>query len=112
MRCGMIVKDDGAVAPRFHDSEVAALAFWLQEMLKRRGFLDAAGNQVPAGVLARRQSQDVAAAMVVEQESSAPPMAYKLRCQIANATMPFTRGYWLTLASNTSTESKSLSLSK
>ena len=75
VRCGMIVKDDGAVAPRFHDSEVAALAFWLQEMLKRRGFLDAAGNQVPAGVLARRQSQDVAAAMVVEQESSAPPMA-------------------------------------
>lgn len=57
VRCGKIVKDDGTVAPRFHDSEVAALAFWLQEILKRRGFLDAEGNQVPVGVLARRQPQ-------------------------------------------------------
>jgi ribonucleoside-diphosphate reductase alpha chain len=38
----------------YHDSEVAAIAFMLQRMLMRRGFLDAAANQVPAAVLARR----------------------------------------------------------
>ncbi len=58
VRCGKIVKDDGSVAPRFHDSEVAALAFWMQEILKRRGFLDADGNQVPVSVLAHRSGDD------------------------------------------------------
>ncbi len=52
VRCGFIVKDDGTRAPRFHDSEVAALAYTLQQALKRRGFLDADGNQVPVAVLA------------------------------------------------------------
>lgn len=56
VRCGFILKDDGTKMPRFHDSEVAALAYTLQEVLKRRGFLDASGNQVPMSVLATRQA--------------------------------------------------------
>ncbi len=52
VRCGFIVKDDGTKAPRFHDSEVAAIAYTLQQALKRRGFLDVDGNQVPVAVLA------------------------------------------------------------
>ena len=54
VRCGTVSKADGAQAPRFHDSEVAAIGYALQQMLARRGFLDASGNQVPADVLAGR----------------------------------------------------------
>jgi ribonucleoside-diphosphate reductase alpha chain len=54
VRCGTVSKADGAQAPRFHDSEVAAIGYALQQILARRGFLDASGNQVPADVLAGR----------------------------------------------------------
>ena len=54
VRCGFFTKEDGTQVPMYHDSEVAALAFQLQRMLMRRGFLDASANQVPAPVLARR----------------------------------------------------------
>src|SRR5262249_54507315 len=54
VRCGMVVKADGASAPRFHDSEVAAIGYALQQILVKRGFLDASGNQVSADVLAGR----------------------------------------------------------
>jgi ribonucleoside-diphosphate reductase alpha chain len=64
VRCGEIVKADGTKVPRFHRSEVAAIAFILQEMLQRQGFLDAEGGQVPAGVLARRFAQSHAGAPV------------------------------------------------
>lgn len=53
VRCGHIVRDDGAEIPRHHDSEVAALAYSLQRMLAKRGFLDADGNQVPVRALAQ-----------------------------------------------------------
>jgi ribonucleoside-diphosphate reductase alpha chain len=53
VRCGFFVKEDGTQVPIYHDSEVAAIAFMLQRMLMRRGFLDAAANQVPTAVLAR-----------------------------------------------------------
>ncbi|MGC8732432.1 MAG: hypothetical protein ACP5RC_09260, partial [Halothiobacillaceae bacterium] len=56
VRCGFIEKADGSKAPRFHGSEVSAIAFELQGLLRRRGFLDANGNQVPAKVLARMLS--------------------------------------------------------
>lgn len=56
VRCGHVTKQDGTKAPRYHDSEVAALGYALQVMLMRRGFLDSAGNQVPTRVLAERFS--------------------------------------------------------
>ncbi len=54
VRCGFKTKEDGAKVPMYHDSEVAAVAFVLQSILQKRGFLDADFNQVPSGLLARR----------------------------------------------------------
>jgi len=51
VRCG--TNEHGK--PKYHDSEVAAIAWSLQRILKRRGFLDSAGNQVPSRVLAKHQ---------------------------------------------------------
>ncbi|CAB3760328.1 adenosylcobalamin-dependent ribonucleoside-diphosphate reductase [Paraburkholderia solisilvae] len=53
VRLGDVQRLDGTRSPRWHDSEVAALAYALQQILHRRGFLDAEGNQVPSRVLAR-----------------------------------------------------------
>lgn len=57
VRCGFISKEDGSQAPLFHESEVAAIGYALQRMLMKRGFLDAAGNQVPVKLLAERYQQ-------------------------------------------------------
>ncbi|WP_432263226.1 adenosylcobalamin-dependent ribonucleoside-diphosphate reductase [Cupriavidus sp. TMH.W2] len=54
VRHGFHVKDDGTQVPMYHDSEVAAIGHALQRILIKRGFLDAAGNQVPVAVLASR----------------------------------------------------------
>jgi ribonucleoside-diphosphate reductase alpha chain len=54
VRCGSLTREDGAEVPVYHDSEVAAIAFMLQRILVKRGFLDAYGNQVPVAGLARR----------------------------------------------------------
>jgi ribonucleoside-diphosphate reductase alpha chain len=54
VRCGHHVKDDGTRAPMHHESESAAFAYALQRVLIKRGFLDAAGNQVPVAALAAR----------------------------------------------------------
>ena len=48
VRCGHLTRADGVQVPVYHDSEVAAIAFTLQQMLIKRGFLEAYGNQVPA----------------------------------------------------------------
>ena len=53
VRLGEVQRIDGHHSPRWHDSEVAALAYALQQILHRRGFLDAEGNQVPSRMLAR-----------------------------------------------------------
>ena len=47
VRCGHLRRADGVDVPVYHDSEVAAIAFMLQRVLIRRGFLDQHGNQVP-----------------------------------------------------------------
>ena len=57
VRCGHITREDGVRVPVYHDSEVAAIAFMLQRMLIRRGFLDQQGNQVPVAQLAQRLGQ-------------------------------------------------------
>ncbi|WP_374256635.1 adenosylcobalamin-dependent ribonucleoside-diphosphate reductase [Aquabacterium sp.] len=54
VRFGVVERADGTVAPRFHDSDVAAIGFALQQILAKRGFLDGEGNQVPALQLAAR----------------------------------------------------------
>ncbi len=56
VRCGYLTREDGTQVPVYHDSEVAAIAFMLQRVLIRRGFLDAWGNQVPLAELARRHA--------------------------------------------------------
>jgi ribonucleoside-diphosphate reductase alpha chain len=53
VRCGYLAREDGTQVPVYHDSEVAAIAFMLQRVLIRRGFLDAYANQVPVSLLAR-----------------------------------------------------------
>lgn len=52
VRCGTYTREDGAVLPRYHDSEVAALGYAFQNILYRKGFLDIDGGQVPVHVLA------------------------------------------------------------
>jgi ribonucleoside-diphosphate reductase alpha chain len=54
VRCGTITREDGSEVPAYHDSEVGAIAFMLQRVLIRRGFLDRYGNQVPVPDLARQ----------------------------------------------------------
>ncbi|MDE1182575.1 adenosylcobalamin-dependent ribonucleoside-diphosphate reductase [Paraburkholderia sp.] len=53
VRLGDVQRMDGYRSPRWHDSEVAALAYAIQQILHRRGFLDAEGNQAPSRMLAR-----------------------------------------------------------
>jgi ribonucleoside-diphosphate reductase alpha chain len=56
VRYGWYEKHNGSKVPRFHDSEVACIAFVIQEILFKRGLLDDAGNQVPTKVLLKRQT--------------------------------------------------------
>ena len=77
VRCGHIEREDGVRVPVYHDSEVAAIAFMLQRMLIRRGFLDAQGNQVPVGDLARRferRAADAAPDPQLEPEAPFEPL--------------------------------------
>jgi ribonucleoside-diphosphate reductase alpha chain len=61
VRLGEVQRLDGHRSPLWHDSEVAALAYAIQQILHRRGFLDAEGNQMPSRVLARLGREQVAA---------------------------------------------------
>lgn len=63
VRYGNTQRLDGQRIPLWHDSEVAAIAYAIQQILHRRGFLDAEGRQVPSRVLAQqRHAQRDAAA--------------------------------------------------
>ncbi|KRW83709.1 hypothetical protein [Marinobacter sp. P4B1] len=53
VRCGV----NAHGKPIYHNSEVAAIAWSLQQILYRRGFLDADFNQVPARYLAKMMSR-------------------------------------------------------
>ncbi|RKP59083.1 adenosylcobalamin-dependent ribonucleoside-diphosphate reductase [Pararobbsia silviterrae] len=57
VRLGEVKRLDGHRVPRWHDSEVAALAYAIQQILYRRGFLDAEGGQVPSRELARLRAE-------------------------------------------------------
>jgi len=56
VRYGWYEKDDGTKVPRFHGSEVALIAFAVQEILIGSGVLDVDGNPVPSKVLARKSA--------------------------------------------------------
>jgi len=71
VRCGEVIKADGTRAPRFHQSEVAAIAYALQELLRRRGFLDEQGRELPVQVLAQRPQAN--ASLRIDLESSIAP---------------------------------------
>ncbi len=72
VRLGDVQRLDGHRAPLWHDSEVAALAYAIQQILHRRGFLDAEGNQVPSRVLARRGPEPRAAETAAPSATPTP----------------------------------------
>jgi ribonucleoside-diphosphate reductase alpha chain len=74
VRCGEVIKPDGSRAPRFHPSEVAAIAYALQELLRRRGFLDAAGREQPLSVLAQRKPTAEALRIDFESADASPDL--------------------------------------
>ena len=88
VRCGFLTREDGVQVPVYHDSEVAAIAFMLQRILIRRGFLDALGNQVAVPELARRLAARAAlphpnleaAAPELPGANSTPPGATGGKC--------------------------------
>ena len=85
VRCGFVTREDGAQAPRFHDSEVAAIGHALQQILARRGFLDSLGNQVPVAALARRlAARDRAPTDAIAPDGSADATA---QAGITNANL-------------------------
>jgi ribonucleoside-diphosphate reductase alpha chain len=53
VRYGWYEKDDGTKVPRFHNSEVALIAYAVQEALISKGVLDVDGNPVPTKVRAK-----------------------------------------------------------
>ena len=59
VQCGVVLRGDGHTARRWHDSEVAAIGYWLQQMLAKRGFLDADGHQVPVLEMSARLSRQL-----------------------------------------------------
>lgn len=78
VRYGVFEKADGGKVPRFHDSEVGALAYAIQQILFNRGFLDADGNQVPLRDLLKLAApavEEVAAATSAD-EAAAPAMVF------------------------------------
>ena len=57
VRCGTLTKGDGTAIPRYHDSDVAAIGYAIQQILIQRGYLDEDGNQVSTRELAARLAQ-------------------------------------------------------
>mgnify|MGYP001002064367 CR=1 FL=1 len=64
VRCGM----NKWGKPQFHDSEVAAIAWSIQQILFHRGFLDDEGNQIDVHELAKRVNSGYTGAPVVTED--------------------------------------------
>lgn len=71
VRLGDVERLDGHRSPRWHDSEVAALAYAIQQILFRRGFLDAEGNQAQSRVLARHRVEHAPQTVKAEPRTEA-----------------------------------------
>ena len=78
VRCGSLVREDGARVPLFHDSEAAAVGFMLQRILINRGFLDAQGNGVPVQQLAYQLAARAATPDAMASHDCAVPQATQL----------------------------------
>ncbi len=74
VRCGEVIKADGSRVPRFHQSEVAAIAYALQEMLRRRGFLREDGREQPITLLAQRSPAPDGLRIDLEHPGAAPDL--------------------------------------
>lgn len=74
VRCGEVIKSDGSRAPRFHQSEVAAIAYALQELLRRRGYLDASGREQSLLTLAQRAHVPEALRIDLESADASPEL--------------------------------------
>ena len=77
VRYGWYDKPDGTRVPRFHASDVAAIAYAIQQILHRRGFLDADGAVLPVAVLAGRQLRAARAPLAPEPAASSSAMQGK-----------------------------------
>lgn len=93
VRCGHLVRDDGVQVPVYHDSEVAAIAFMLQRILIRRGFLDEQGNQASVPQLARAFAARAGAAQPEPALQSLPePAPHDDTIAEALSALPSTNG--------------------
>jgi ribonucleoside-diphosphate reductase alpha chain len=54
VRYGVYEKADGTNVPRFHESEVACIAYAIQEILAKRGLIDVDGGAVPTRLLLKQ----------------------------------------------------------
>jgi ribonucleoside-diphosphate reductase alpha chain len=70
VRLGDVQRLDGHRTPRWHDSEVAAIAYAIQQILHRRGFLDSEGDQVPSRLLASLPRGQLVASSVTQNDSA------------------------------------------
>lgn len=105
VRCGEKDWGNGKVVPIQHPSEVAAIAYAIQRILYRKGFLDADGNQIPVEVLARRYAKrapdsdpEIALAEanpVLETESESAPSASNACPQCGGTNMRLLDGCWI-----------------
>ncbi|WP_404472560.1 ribonucleoside-diphosphate reductase [Vreelandella venusta] len=68
VRCGM----NRWNKPMFHDSEVAAIAWSIQQILYRRGFLDQDGSQVPVETLVERYAHRMQHGHAWQPEETTP----------------------------------------
>ena len=105
IRCGYVDYEtpDGKKkrVPKNHDSEVAAIAWALQQQLYRRGFLDAEGNQRPVETLitsyqarlAQARSQPPESAASADSETPPERMPVAKQCpQCRNFTLVMQAG--------------------
>ncbi len=70
---------NGKVVPIHHPSEAAAIAYAIQRILYRKGFVDIDGNQVPALVLAKHYANQRPDLDELNDESQQEPMAPNLK---------------------------------
>ncbi len=84
VRCGAKDYGNGKVVPIMHNSEVAAIAWAIQDILHERGYLDVDGNQIPARVLCREKemsTEDVLVESIQHEDvSNVTPIAKGLEC--------------------------------
>lgn len=87
VRCGARDFGNGKQVPVWHPSEVAAVAYAIQQALHRRGFLDVEGNQVPSRVLARRWRERTSGRLPESAETEAAESVDEAR-RGANGSCP------------------------